>query len=60
MDETIANAHETIALWLETMMDDGGTIPAPSSVAELQALTLPLETGFLAECLNTGKENGGK
>jgi predicted RNase H-like HicB family nuclease len=36
LDEAITNAHEAIALWLETVMDDGGTIPAPSSVESLQ------------------------
>ena len=45
LDEAIANAHEAIALWLETMMDDGGTIPAPSSVAELQ--THPEYAGWI-------------
>jgi predicted RNase H-like HicB family nuclease len=37
LDEAMANAREAIELWLEAVMDDGGTIPAPSSVAELQA-----------------------
>lgn len=37
LDDAMANAREAIELWLETVMDDGGTIPAPSSVAALQA-----------------------
>lgn len=37
LDEAITNAHEAVELWLETVMDDGGAIPAPSSIAELQA-----------------------
>ncbi len=37
LDEAMVNAHEAIELWLETVMDDNGTIPAPSPVAALQA-----------------------
>ena len=36
LDEAMSNAHEAIELWLETVLDDNGTIPAPSSVAALQ------------------------
>ena len=36
LDDAMTNAREAIELWLETVMDDGGTIPAPSSVAALQ------------------------
>ncbi len=37
LDEAIDNAKEAIELWLETVIDDGGTIPAPASIATHQA-----------------------
>jgi predicted RNase H-like HicB family nuclease len=36
MDEAIANASEAIALWIETVLDDGGDIPDPSPVEHLR------------------------
>jgi|ERR1035437_3627079 predicted RNase H-like HicB family nuclease len=36
LDEAIDNASEAIELWLETVIDDGGAIPAPRSIAEHQ------------------------
>jgi predicted RNase H-like HicB family nuclease len=36
LDEAIDNASEAIELWLETVIDDGGAIPEPRSVAEHQ------------------------
>jgi predicted RNase H-like HicB family nuclease len=32
IDEAIENAREAIEAWIEATLDDGGTIPAPSSV----------------------------
>lgn len=32
LDEAIVNASEAITLWIETVLDDGGDIPAPGSV----------------------------
>jgi predicted RNase H-like HicB family nuclease len=29
LDEALSNASEAIALWIETVLDDGGTVPAP-------------------------------
>lgn len=37
LDEAIDNAKEAIELWLETVIDDGGAVPAPKSIAEHQA-----------------------
>ncbi|MDP2170164.1 MAG: type II toxin-antitoxin system HicB family antitoxin [Rhodocyclaceae bacterium] len=37
LDEAIDNAKEAIELWLETVIDDGGAVPEPRSVAEHQA-----------------------
>lgn len=37
LDEAINNAKEAIELWLETVIDDGGAVPEPGSVAEHQA-----------------------
>ena len=36
LDEAIDNAAEAIELWLETVIDDGGAIPEPRSIAEHQ------------------------
>jgi predicted RNase H-like HicB family nuclease len=36
MDEAIENAKEAIELWIETALDLGQTIPAASSITELQ------------------------
>lgn len=37
LDEAIDNAREAIELWLETVIDDGGQVPEPRSIAEHQA-----------------------
>jgi predicted RNase H-like HicB family nuclease len=37
LDEAIDNAKEAIELWLETVIDDGGAVPEPRSIAEHQA-----------------------
>lgn len=37
LDEAIDNAKEAIELWLETVIDDGGQVPEPRSIAEHQA-----------------------
>jgi predicted RNase H-like HicB family nuclease len=37
LDEAIDNAKEAIELWLETVIDDGGAVPAAGSVAAHQA-----------------------
>ena len=37
LDEAINNAKEAIELWLETVIDDGGAVPEPGSVAKHQA-----------------------
>jgi len=29
LDEALGNAGEAIALWIETVLDDGGTVPPP-------------------------------
>lgn len=34
LDEAIENSKEAIALWIETVLDDGGTVPQPKPVAE--------------------------
>lgn len=36
LDEALDNAREAIELWLETMIDDGGAVPEPRSLAEHQ------------------------
>ena len=36
LDEAIGNAGEAIGLWLETVLDDGGVVPAPRPIAEHQ------------------------
>ena len=37
LDEAIDNAKEAIALWLETVIDDGGKVPEPASITVHQA-----------------------
>ena len=37
LDKAIDNAREAIELWLETVIDDGGAVPEPSSIATHQA-----------------------
>ncbi len=37
LDEAVDNAKEALELWLETVIDDGGAIPEPRSIAEHQA-----------------------
>ena len=37
MDEAIDNAKEAIELWLETVIDDGGAVPEPGSIAKHQS-----------------------
>ena len=37
LDEAVDNAKEAIDLWLETVIDDGGAVPAPKNIAEHQA-----------------------
>lgn len=32
LDEAVANAAEAIALWVETVLDDGGAVPPPGSL----------------------------
>ncbi|MBJ7313294.1 type II toxin-antitoxin system HicB family antitoxin [Rugamonas sp. CCM 8940] len=34
LDEAIDNAREAIDLWLETVIDDGGPVPAPRPIAQ--------------------------
>lgn len=34
LDEAIENSKEAIALWIETVLDDGGTIREPKGVAD--------------------------
>lgn len=36
IDETIENAKEAIALWIEEAIANGETVPKPSSITELQ------------------------
>lgn len=36
IDEAMDNAKEAIELWIETALDLGQTIPAPSSITDLQ------------------------
>lgn len=33
LDEAVANATEAATLWIETVLDDGGDIPKPGSIA---------------------------
>ncbi|WP_245880975.1 type II toxin-antitoxin system HicB family antitoxin [Thauera aromatica] len=37
IDEATDNAKEAIAAWIEAVMDDGGDIPAPTSIAAHRA-----------------------
>lgn len=37
LDEAIDNAREAIELWLETVIDAGGTVPTPQPIADHQA-----------------------
>ena len=37
LDEAIDNAKEAIELWLETVIDDNGAVPEPSSISQHQA-----------------------
>lgn len=37
LDEAIDNAREAIELWLETVIDDGGAVPAPGLIDQHQA-----------------------
>jgi predicted RNase H-like HicB family nuclease len=34
IDEAVENSQEAITLWIETVLDDGGTVPAPSLLAD--------------------------
>jgi predicted RNase H-like HicB family nuclease len=36
LDEAIDNAREAIELWLETVIDDGGAVPEPGTIAAHQ------------------------
>jgi len=36
LDEAIVNAREAIELWLETVLEDGGTVPEPTPIDEHQ------------------------
>ena len=36
MNEAIVNAREAIALWLETVIEDGGTVPEPKTITTHQ------------------------
>ncbi len=37
LDEAVDNAKEAIELWLETVIDEGGAVPEPGSIARHQA-----------------------
>jgi len=37
LDEAIENAREAVELWLETVIDDGGDVPAPHLISEHQS-----------------------
>ena len=37
LDEAVDNTKEALELWLETVIDDGGSIPEPRSITEHQA-----------------------
>ena len=32
IEEALDNAHESIELWIESVLDDGGVVPLPSSI----------------------------
>lgn len=32
IEEALDNAHEAIELWIESVLDDGGIVPVPSSI----------------------------
>jgi len=34
LDEAVENSKEAIALWIETVLDDNGTVPAPGKLAD--------------------------
>lgn len=34
LDEAVENSNEAIALWIETVLDDNGTVPAPGKLSE--------------------------
>jgi predicted RNase H-like HicB family nuclease len=34
LDEAVENSREAIALWIETVLDDNGTVPAPGLLAD--------------------------
>jgi predicted RNase H-like HicB family nuclease len=34
LDEAVENSKEAIALWIETVLDDNGTVPAPGRLAD--------------------------
>lgn len=36
LDAAIDNAREAVELWLETVIDDGGAVPEPRTIAEHQ------------------------
>jgi predicted RNase H-like HicB family nuclease len=38
LDEALDNAREAIALWIDTALDKGWTVPSPSSAAAVRAL----------------------
>jgi predicted RNase H-like HicB family nuclease len=33
LDEAVENSKEAIALWIESVLDDGGTVPAPGMLS---------------------------
>jgi predicted RNase H-like HicB family nuclease len=37
LDEAVENAKEAIELWLEVVIDDGGAVPEPSTLAKHQS-----------------------
>jgi len=37
LDEAISNAKEAIELWIETVIEDGGSVPEPSPIDRYQA-----------------------
>lgn len=37
IDEAIDNAKEAIELWIETALDQGSTVPKPSTISSLQS-----------------------
>ena len=36
LDEALLNAGEAAVAWIETVLDDGGMVPGPSSLAHVQ------------------------